>query len=58
MHTSPTQGCSLLPPPRSPGGLRARQGGTTTLRFWAMGRESEVAAELIAGFEREHPACA
>jgi multiple sugar transport system substrate-binding protein len=33
----------------------ARDGGTTTLRFWAMGRESEVAAELVAGFEREHP---
>jgi multiple sugar transport system substrate-binding protein len=26
-----------------------------TLRFWAMGREGEVAAELVAGFEREHP---
>ena len=25
------------------------------LRFWAMGREGEVAAELVAGFEREHP---
>jgi len=33
----------------------ARDSSTTTLRFWAMGRESEVAAELIAGFEREHP---
>ena len=29
--------------------------GTTTLRFWAMGRESEVVAELMPGFEREHP---
>lgn len=29
--------------------------GPTTLRFWAMGREGEVAAELVAGFEREHP---
>lgn len=29
--------------------------GPTTLRFWAMGREAEVAAQLIAGFEREHP---
>jgi len=27
----------------------------TTLRFWAMGREGEVAAELMEGFEREHP---
>ncbi|MBP6901583.1 MAG: sugar ABC transporter substrate-binding protein [Burkholderiaceae bacterium] len=26
-----------------------------TVRFWAMGREGEVAAELVAGFEREHP---
>lgn len=26
-----------------------------TLRFWAMGRESEVVAELMPGFEREHP---
>ena len=33
----------------------ARDSGMTTLRFWAMGREAEVAAELIAGFEREHP---
>lgn len=33
----------------------ARESGTTTLRFWAMGREAEVAAELIAGFEREQP---
>jgi len=33
----------------------ARDGGTTTLRFWAMGRESEVVAELMPGFERENP---
>jgi multiple sugar transport system substrate-binding protein len=33
----------------------ARDGGTTTLRFWAMGRESEVVSELMPGFEREHP---
>ncbi|MFG6415693.1 sugar ABC transporter substrate-binding protein [Roseateles sp. DC23W] len=33
----------------------ARDTGITTLRFWAMGREAEVAAELIAGFEREQP---
>lgn len=26
-----------------------------TLRFWAMGREGEVATQLVAGFEREHP---
>ncbi len=31
----------------------ARDDGT--LRFWAMGREGEVAAELLAGFERENP---
>lgn len=33
----------------------ARDSGTTTLRFWAMGRESEVVAELMPAFEREHP---
>jgi multiple sugar transport system substrate-binding protein len=33
----------------------ARDNGTTTLRFWAMGRESEVVAELMPRFEREHP---
>lgn len=27
----------------------------TTLRFWAMGREAEVVAELLRDFEREHP---
>lgn len=32
-----------------------RDGGATTLRFWAMGRESEVVAELMPAFEREHP---
>ena len=26
-----------------------------TLRFWAMGREAEVAGELLIEFEREHP---
>ncbi len=26
-----------------------------TIRFWAMGREGEVAAEMVAGFERENP---
>src|SRR5690606_3237854 len=29
--------------------------GTTTLRFWAMGREAEVVAEMLPDFEREHP---
>ncbi len=33
----------------------ARDDGTTTIRFWAMGREAEVVAELIEQFEREHP---
>jgi multiple sugar transport system substrate-binding protein len=28
---------------------------TRTIRFWAMGREGEVALELLAGFERENP---
>jgi multiple sugar transport system substrate-binding protein len=27
----------------------------TTLRLWAMGREGELVAQLITGFEREHP---
>jgi len=26
-----------------------------SIRFWAMGREGEVATELVAGFERENP---
>ena len=33
----------------------ARDTGAVTLRFWAMGREGAVAAELVRGFEREHP---
>lgn len=33
----------------------ARDDGDTTLRFWAMGKEAEVVAELVADFEREHP---
>lgn len=32
-----------------------RADGGTTVRFWAMGREGEVVAELMADFEREHP---
>lgn len=32
----------------------ARQ-GDRVLRFWAMGRESEVATQLLGGFERENP---
>ncbi|MBJ6984538.1 sugar ABC transporter substrate-binding protein [Luteimonas sp. MC1750] len=35
----------------TPGGDDA----TTTIRFWAMGREAEVVAELLPDFEREHP---
>ena len=27
----------------------------STIRFWVMGREGEVAAQLLEGFEREHP---
>lgn len=33
----------------------ARDNDQTTLRFWAMGRESEVVAQLMPAFEREHP---
>ena len=29
--------------------------GTTTLRFWAMGREGEVVQELLRDFETENP---
>ena len=29
--------------------------GTTTVRFWAMGREAEVVSELIHEFEAENP---
>lgn len=32
-----------------------RDGEGTTVRFWAMGREGEVVAELLRDFEREHP---
>lgn len=31
------------------------RGDERTIRFWAMGREGEVAAELVHGFERENP---
>ncbi|TYT23669.1 sugar ABC transporter substrate-binding protein [Luteimonas viscosa] len=33
----------------------AREDDATTIRFWAMGREAEVVAGLLAEFEREHP---
>ncbi|GGK04682.1 sugar ABC transporter substrate-binding protein [Luteimonas terricola] len=29
--------------------------GTTTIRFWAMGREAEIVATLLPDFQREHP---
>ena len=32
----------------------ARDDGKTTIRFWAMGREAEVVAELLQDFEREN----
>lgn len=35
-------------------GCASRQ-ESTTLRFWAFGREGEVVQELVRGFEREHP---
>ncbi len=37
------------------GAAACRDGGGTTVRFWAMGREGEVVAELLRDFEREHP---
>jgi len=33
----------------------ANAGDRTTLRIWAMGREGEVLAQLIPGFEKENP---
>lgn len=33
----------------------ARTADAHTVRFWAMGREGEVAAELLAGFRAQHP---
>lgn len=33
----------------------ARDNTRRSLRFWAMGREGEVANELLAGFRAEHP---
>lgn len=33
----------------------ASAGDRTTLRIWAMGREGEVLAELMPGFEKENP---
>jgi multiple sugar transport system substrate-binding protein len=37
-------------------GCAKRDGDARTLRFWAMGREGEVVAELVRDFERTHPA--
>ena len=37
------------------GGAACSHRDERVLRFWAMGREGEVAAELVAGFERENP---
>ena len=34
---------------------REHDAGTTTIHFWAMGREAEVVAELLPAFEDEHP---
>jgi multiple sugar transport system substrate-binding protein len=41
--------------PLSGCGRGADGDGKTTLRFWAMGREGEVAGELLAGFRQEQP---
>ena len=37
------------------GTVGCTRGDERTVRFWAMGREGEVAAQLVAGFERENP---
>lgn len=36
-------------------GCASENDAQTTLRFWAMGREGEVVAELLPEFERRHP---
>jgi multiple sugar transport system substrate-binding protein len=36
-------------------GCGARRDEAEVLRFWAMGREAEIVAELVPQFEREHP---
>jgi multiple sugar transport system substrate-binding protein len=36
-------------------GCTRRGTGKRVVRFWAAGREGEIAAQLIEGFEREHP---
>lgn len=38
-----------------PVGCATRAESPVTLRFWAMGREGEVVAELVREFEAEHP---
>lgn len=35
--------------------MRTLRSGKTTLRFWAMGKEAEVVAELVADFEKQNP---
>lgn len=37
------------------GCARKDAGDTTTLRFWAMGREAEIVGTLLPDFHREHP---
>ena len=37
------------------GGCGARSHDASVVRFWAMGREGEVVAELLPDFERAHP---
>ena len=36
-------------------GCNSSSSGNTVVRFWAMGREGEVVAELLPEFERTHP---
>ena len=36
-------------------GCSPHAGSSSTVRFWAMGREGEVVAELVPEFERTHP---
>jgi len=38
-----------------PIGCGAREPGEETVELWGLGREGEVAAELVPEFEQEHP---
>lgn len=51
----PLLGAGCRPVPESASESASEPATGVTLRFWAMGREGEVARELLAGFAQEHP---